>query len=79
MCTVHSPGKILVALLLDLDVQETEGVEAAGQVRRDLLVEAVWAPGVCPEGDGDRLPEVVQLEAAAAHGVHDGGVVDNLV
>ena len=46
-------------------------------VHLDLVVEAVGLPGVGEEGDGHRLPEVVQLEPAGARRVEDGGVVDD--
>ena len=35
----------------------------------DLVEEAVWPPGLCPEGDGHRLTKVIKLT---------GGSQDNL-
>ena len=46
-------------------------------VHLDLVVEAVRLPGVGEEGDGHRLPKVVQLQPAGARCVEDGGVVDD--
>ena len=36
------------------------------------------APPTCEEDDGHGLTKAVELQAAGAHGVHDGGVVDHL-
>ena len=41
----------------------------------DAVVEAVWAPAVREEHERDRLPEVVQLQAACTYRVHDRRVV----
>jgi hypothetical protein len=36
-------------------------VEPVPSVEQDLVEKAVRPPALCPEGDGDRLPEIVQL------------------
>ena len=40
------------------------------------VVERCWFPRFGEEDHADRLPEVVELEAGAADGGEDGGVVD---
>lgn len=52
-------------------------MEAAARVVEDLLEEGVRLPLLRPEGHGDGLAEVVELQAARGHRVHDGGVVDD--
>lgn len=71
-------AQILDALLLDLDVDKDEGVEAGLPVGEDLLVPAVRAPAVRPEAEGNGLAVAVELKPAAADGVHDACVVDDL-
>lgn len=71
-------AQILDALLLDLDVDKDEGVEPGLPVGEDLLVPAVRAPAVRPEAEGHGLAVAVELKPAAADGVHDAGVVDDL-
>ena len=53
-------------------------METPGLVGDDLVEEALGLPVVRPEGDGDGLAKVVELEAARAHRVHDRGVVHGL-
>jgi hypothetical protein len=36
-------------------------VEPVPSVEQDLVEKAVRPPALCPEGDGDGLPEIVQL------------------
>ena len=50
-------------------------MHAEVRVLADAVVEAVWAPAVREEHERDRLPEVVQLQAARAYRVHDRRVV----
>lgn len=57
--------------------EEAQGVEASTGVVHNLLEERVGLPLFSPEGHGDGLAEVVELQAAGCHGVHDGGVVDD--
>ena len=45
------------------------------RVLAHAVVEAVRAPGLGEEHERDRLPEVVQLQAARADRVHDRRVV----
>ena len=79
----HVPGRlvdlpaarhVLQALLLDLDVQQHERVQADGAVLLDAVVEARRAPVVEEEHHADRLAKVVQLQASGADAAHDGGV-----
>ena len=51
---------------------------ASLQVVQDLVIEALWSPVFCPEGNRHRLTKVVQLQTATSHCRHDGGVMDNL-
>ncbi len=37
-------------------------MESVPSVEQDLVEKAVRPPALCPEGDGDRLTEIVQLE-----------------
>ena len=39
------------------------------------IIKTIGFPGVREEHQGDRLAEIVQLETAGAHRVHDGRVV----
>jgi hypothetical protein len=48
-----APGESVQVGLLDLDVQQAEGVEACLAIERHLVIEAVRLPGVCEEADGD--------------------------
>ena len=52
-------------------------MHAEVRVLLDAVVEAVRLPGVREEDERDRLPEVVELQAARADGVHDACVVDD--
>ena len=72
-----APGHVLLALLLHLDVQQAERVLASPEVVCYLLEEAVRFPVVSPEGNGDGLPEVVELQTAAPDCRHDARIVDN--
>ncbi len=71
----NAPGQILLALFLDFDVQQDEGVRPEVGILAHTVVEAVWAPRVGEEDERDGLAKVVQLQAAGAHRVHDGRVV----
>lgn len=44
----------------------------------DAIIEAGGFPGGREEWHGDRLAEVVELQACAADGGEDGGVVDGV-
>ena len=70
-----SPGKILLALFFDFDVQQDEGVHPEIRVFAHPVVEAVRPPRVGEEDERDGLAKVVQLQAARADRVHDGRVV----
>lgn len=53
-------------------------MQANSAVLLGAIVEARGFPGGSEEGHGDRLAEVVELEAGAADGGEDGGVVDGV-
>lgn len=53
-------------------------MHAEVRVLLHAIVEAVRFPGIREEDEGNRLPKVVQLQAARTDGVHDGCVVDDL-
>lgn len=53
-------------------------MQADAAVLRHAVVEAARFPGVGEERHGDRLAEVVELQAGGPDSVHDGGVVDRL-
>ena len=36
-------------------------MESVPSVEQDLVEKAVRPPALCPEGDGDRLTEIIQL------------------
>ena len=70
-----APGKVLLALLLDFDIEQDERVHPKIGVLAHAIVEAVWPPGVGEEDEGDGLAKVVQLQAACSDSVHNGRVV----
>ena len=69
------PGKILLALFLDFDVQQNERVHPKVRILTHTIVEAVWTPRVGEEDERNGLAKVVQLQATRADRVHDGRVV----
>lgn len=71
-------GHVLQRLLLDLDVEEDQGVQSNVSVLLDTGVPRVGSPGLGEPDHGDGLAKVVQLQATGTDGVHDGGVVDGL-
>ncbi len=52
-------------------------MHAEVRILLDAVIETVWPPRIREEHERDRLPEVVQLQAACAHRVHDRGIVDH--
>ena len=70
-----APGKVLLALFLDFDIQQDERVHPEVRILTDAIVEAVWPPSVGEEDERDGLAKVVQLQTARADRVHDGRVV----
>lgn len=65
---------VLQTLLLDLDVQQDERVQADGAVLLDTVVEARGPPVVEEEHHANRLAKVVQLQTRGSDAAHDGGV-----
>ena len=47
------------------------------QIVQNFVKVASWFPVFFPEDDGDGFAKVVEVEAGAGDGVHDGGVVDD--
>mmetsp|Transcript_46472 Transcript_46472/g.149802 ORF Transcript_46472/g.149802 Transcript_46472/m.149802 type:complete len:333 (-) Transcript_46472:47-1045(-) len=60
-----------------LDVDQQQRVQPERRVRLELVKEGGGLPAVGEEGHRDGLAEAVQLDAAAADRVHDGGVVNH--
>ena len=54
-------GKILLALFLDTDVQQDEGVQREVRMLAPAVVEAVWLTHVGEGDERDGQAEVVQL------------------
>ena len=72
------PRQVLETWLLDFDIQQHEGMQTYSAVLLDAIIEAGGFPGGREEWHGDRLAEVVELQACAADGGEDGGVVDGM-
>lgn len=72
-----APSQVFLALLLDLDVQQAEGVKSEPSILPHALQPRVGAPRVGEEGDGDGLAVVVEGESDGTNGIHDRGVVDH--
>jgi hypothetical protein len=72
-----TPGHVLLALLPDLDIEQDERMHPSLPILLDTVIEGVRLPGVGEEDEGDGLAKVVELKAAGAHSVHDGGIVDD--
>ena len=53
-------------------------MQANAPVLRYAVVEAARFPAIGEERHGDRLAEIVELEASGTDSIHDGGVVDGL-
>ena len=53
-------------------------MEISCRVCLDLGVERSWSPRCSEEWNRNNLTEAVDLETAASHGAHDGGVMDHV-
>ena len=69
-------GHIFETLLLNLDIEEDEGVQSNARILGDAVVEGGGLPVIQEEDHGHGLPEVVELQARGADGGQDGGVGD---
>ena len=61
-------SQILKALLLDLDVEQDEGVQAKAGVLLEAVVHGGWFPGVGEEHHAGGPAEVVQLQTGGPDG-----------
>lgn len=71
------PSHILLTLLPNLNIQQHKRMHPPLPILLHPIIETIRLPSVGEEDKGDGLAEVIELETAGAHGVHDGGVVDD--
>ena len=72
-----SPRQIFLALFLDFNIEQNQGMHTKVDVLLDPVVETIRLPSIREKHERHSLSEIIELQATCTGSVHDRCVVDH--